>query len=181
LLVAIPDPNLIYATDKVPATALWKIDLTGTKTQIGNVQADFFGLPQFSPEGKHILYAQRIGSVKDNQIALYQANSDGSGQKEIVRDTIGKLEPARWLPDGSAYTFVHGTPGDVWLAHSGDQSPERLPNDSTLVFSLVWADATTYIYETSTGGSGEIQYSGTDPTLHTIAQCSACGELDARR
>jgi hypothetical protein len=182
LLVAMPDPNLIYATDKIPPTALWKLDVNGTKTQIGSVKADFFGLPQFSADGKFILYAQRIGDLKDNQIALLLANSDGTGEREIVRDSIGRLEPARWLPSDSVYTFVHGTPGQLWAAKAGDNSAQRLPNDSTLVFNLTWTGQTIYVYETAPGGTGEIRSGtyGASKESSIIAKCSACGEFDAQ-
>ncbi len=182
LFVAIPDPNLIYATGNVPPTRLWKLDLSGAKTQVGAVKADFFGLPQFSPDGKYILYAQRIGAVKDNQIALFYANSDGTGQQEIVRDAIGTLEPARWLPTSDAYTFIHGKPGELWLANAADNSVQRFPNGSTLVFGLSWIDSATYVYETSPGGTGEIRTGtyGAKSEAIVITKCSACGELDAR-
>lgn len=179
LLVAIPDPNLIYATDKVPSTALWKLDISGSKTQVGSVKADFFGLPEFSSDGKFILYAQRIGDLKDNQIALFHANSDGTAEQEIVRDSIGRVEPARWLLAGDGYTLVHGSPGAMWLG--GPSYLHRFPNEFTLVFNLKWVDGITYIYSTSPGGAGEIQYGGYGiDRLVTAAKCAACSEFDAR-
>ncbi len=180
LFVAIPPPNLVYTTENVPPTVLWQIGLDGKAVQLGQVSADFFGLPTFSSDGKAVLYARRIGPVQNNQIALYRANSDGSGEQEIARDMIGVLEPARWTPDGSSYTFVHGKPGEVWIA--GKQGPQRFPNPQESVYGLIWADASTYIYTTTLGGANDLRYGiagSLSPT--TIAHRATGGDFDAQR
>jgi len=180
LFVAIPPPDLVYATESVPPTALWQIGIDGKATQIGKVQADFFGLPIFSPDGKAILYARRVGAVQNNQIALYRANNDGSGEQEIARDAIGAIEPARWTPDGSTYTFVHGKPGEVWIG--GTQAPQRFPNAQELVYGLLWADSKTYVYTSALGGGNDLRY-GTIGSASpvTIAHRITGGDFDARR
>ncbi len=183
LLVAIPDPNLVYAMTDIPPTVLWQIGLDGTKTRLGEVHADFFSLPEFSPDGKSVLYARRIGKPEDNQIAVFQAASDGTGEKEIVRDAIGKLEPAHWSPDGKLYTFVHGAPGSLWI--NAPQGLKRFPGEHEPLFDLIWADAATGVYTTSVGGSGELRYvevNGLDtgqPVI--IVKRSTGGDFDAIR
>ncbi|MEP7285612.1 MAG: hypothetical protein ABI947_07590 [Chloroflexota bacterium] len=172
LYVAIPDPNLVYKTENVPPTVLWQLSVTGQAVRLGGVQADFFGLPRFSVDGKFILYARRIGTPKENQLALLRANSDGSGEREIVRDTIGELEPAQWILNTDNYTFVHGNPGEVWIA-ANDQ--HRLT--SNLVFTLQWADPQIYIYQTSIGSVGEVRYSANNVSQKIVA-CTACGDFD---
>ncbi len=179
LLVAIPDPNLVYASGSVPPTALWRLDVTGKAVQLGSVNADFFSLPEFSPDGKRILYTRRLGAKQTNEIALFQAASDGTGEQEIAHDRIGAIEPAHWTPDGAAFTFVHGNPGELWL--QAKDGLRRFPSEQDIVFDLTWADASTFVFSTSPGGTGEIRYGVLGQSTTRIAQRTTGGEFDARR
>jgi Tol biopolymer transport system component len=179
LFVAIPDPKLVYATTFLPPTALWQIRRDGTKTQLGEVSADFFAQPEFSPDGKSILYARRVGKTEDNRLALFQANSDGTDEQEIARDNIGTIEPAHWMPDGQHYTFVRGNPGEVWtMLESG---LARFPNDQETVFTLMWVDEQTAVYETTSGGANELRFYAGSGNPELIVSRSTGGDFDARR
>jgi Tol biopolymer transport system component len=189
LLVAIPDPNLVYDAGAARPTILWQLALDGKATQLGSVKADFFALPEFSPDGARILYAWRVGALEDNRLALFQARSDGTDEQEIARDLIQAIEPAHWTPDGAGYTFVRGGPGEVWVqtgsGSSGSSALRRLPGDQELAFDLLWAGADLYVYATSPG-PGELRYgtltqsSGGQPTA-SIARRTTGGDFDARR
>jgi hypothetical protein len=180
LFVAIPEPDLLYATQTIPPTVLWRLELTGKATRLGEVRADFFGLPEFSVTGQQVLYTRRIGPPADNQIALYQTNSDGSGEQLIAQDVIGKIEPAHWLPDGLSYTFVHGNPGELW-AQTGPVL-QRF-SATTTAFNLIWVEATSVVYATAPAGEDELRYQvgigGPQPTV--IAKRSLGGDFDARQ
>jgi dipeptidyl aminopeptidase/acylaminoacyl peptidase len=179
-VVAIPDPNLVYATADLPPTALWELEIGGKTTRLGEIRADFFGLPLFSPDGQRILFARRIGTAQDNRIALLTAKRDGSEEQEIARDQIGVIEPARWGQTSAIYTFVRGQPGQLWIQTA--QGLQRLPDNNTLAFNLVWADAATYVFATALGGSDELRYGnlGSTPTA-LITKRASGGEFDARR
>jgi hypothetical protein len=180
LFVAIPDANLLYATQAIPPTVLWRLELTGKATRLGDVRADFFGLPEFSATGQQVLYARRIGPPADNQLALYRANSDGSGEQLIAQDAIGKIEPAHWLPDGLSYTFVHGNPGELWMQTG---SVLQRFSATTTAFNLTWVDATTAVYSTAPAGQDELRYQmgigGTEASV--IAKRRLGGTFSARR
>ncbi len=180
LFAAIPDPNLLYATQTIPPTVLWRLELTGKATRLGDVRADFFGLPEFSVTGQQVLYARRMGPLADNRLALYRANSDGSDERLIAQDAVGKIEPAHWLPDGLSYTFVHGSPGELW-AQTGPIL-QRFPATTT-AFNLCWADATTAVYSTAPAGQDELRYQmglgGTEATV--IATRRLGGAFSAQR
>jgi hypothetical protein len=182
-LAAIPDPNLVYDAGDTRPTILWQLALDGKATQLGSVKADFFALPEFSPDGARILYARRVGALEDNRLALFQARSDGTGEQEIARDLIQAIEPAHWTPDGTGYTFVRGQPGQLWM--QTDAGLRRLPSDQELAFDLRWAGADLFVYATSPG-PGELRYGtlnlspGGQPTT-SIARRTVGGDFDARR
>jgi dipeptidyl aminopeptidase/acylaminoacyl peptidase len=180
LVVAIPDPNLVYATTDLPPTALWELEISGKATRLGEIRADFFGLPTFSPDGQRILFARRVGTAQDNRIALLSARRDGSDEQEIARDQIGVIEPARWGQTSAVYTFVRGQPGQLWLWTT--QGLQRLPDNNTPAFNLIWADASTYVFATALGGSDELRYGnlGSTPTA-LIARRTSGGEFNAQR
>jgi hypothetical protein len=180
LVVAIPDPNLVYGVADLPPTVLWELEISGKATRLGETRADFFGLPVFSPDGQQILFARRIGTAQDNRIALLSAKRDGSDEQEIARDQIGVIEPARWGLTGAVYTFVRGQPGQSWIWTA--QGLQRLPDDKTLAFNLIWADVSTFVFATALGGPDELRYGnlGSTPTA-LIAKRANGGEFDARR
>ena len=59
---AVPDRDVVYqmGEEDAPPISLWQIDLEADDSEIiGEVNADFFGLPMLSPDGATIAYLQR--------------------------------------------------------------------------------------------------------------------------
>jgi hypothetical protein len=174
LRVAIPHPDLIYGPSDgaIPPTALWELRTDGTATQIGAVNATFFGQPRWSPDGTWLTYMQQVGPATDNWHEIVLARGDGGDPQVIRAGAIGEIEPPTWTPDGR-YFFTAGAPGEMWLGAPG-VAPERFPSPDERAFGLTWADATTAVYINMLAGPLELRYitpDGTAPiTIATIAE-----------
>ncbi len=171
LLVAIPDPDLVYPSQagETPRTAaLWRVDTAGVARQIGAVPASFFGLPRWSPDGAWMTYLEQVGAVTDNALALILARGDGSQPERIVTGSAGALEPPAWHPERAVFTYTSGAPGEVWLG-SPDAPPTRFPAGGQPAFALIWVDATAAIYASAPGGPYELRLFDRDNTPALIA------------
>ncbi len=176
LLVAIPDPDMLYYIEEPPPVAIWRLPLDGEPRQVGSVEAFFFGLPIWSPDVSRMAYIEMIGPVTDNRIGLALARWDGTDSAIYAEGTIGELEPIGWSPGGDRFYYRMGPPGEVWAIGS-DPVPIRFPQPGEGVFALTWADATTAVYASAPTGEFELRvvdFSGPVPRMRgTVAGVSA--------
>ncbi len=148
--VAIPDKDLIY-NDDTALTTLWHIVSDGTKTQNGSLQATFFGLPQWSDDGSHLLYLHRVGDITANQFELMIANGDGSNPTVYAKGDAGNIGMPQWLPKSDQFIYSQGEPGDYWLGQIG-QAPQQIPGK---LLNPRFVDSTTYVFANP---AGELRY-----------------------
>ncbi|MDQ3219538.1 MAG: hypothetical protein M3Q26_02150, partial [Acidobacteriota bacterium] len=70
--------------------------------------------PDWSPDGKSILYCCRKGDVVEGRLfgtfELCIMNADGSGQKRITNNRVAELTPS-WSPDGKQIFFQRAVGG----------------------------------------------------------------------
>lgn len=109
--VAIPDPDLIYQQEaEVRPTQLWEIDvLTGGTTNIGEVIANYFGLPTLSQDGERIIYLQGLSTSTTSPYNLYLANHDGTNSQLITSGVAGFILPS-WINEEMIYYELAGEP-----------------------------------------------------------------------
>ncbi len=161
--VAIPDKDLIYHDDTA-LTTLWHIATDGTKTQRGSIQATFFGLPQWSDDGKYIVYLHRVGDISANQFELIIADGDGKNPTVYASGEAGNMGIPQWLPKSEQFIYSQGEPGDYWLGQH-DQPPHKIPEK---IFNPRFVDSTTYVFATASGDAFELRYSRLGDTASTI-------------
>ncbi len=141
--VAVPPPNWLYGEGE--GVALWELRPDRDAQQLGTVEADFFGLPRFSPNGERILYIQRRTSPQQSDWTLTVAAANGLDVAEYVRGSVvfGSL---RWLPRGERFLYaLDDEPRALWMGEIG-RPPVRFPAPDVRVSALTWADEETFVY-----------------------------------
>jgi serine/threonine-protein kinase len=76
--------------------------------------------PVWTPDSNRVTF--RSGSNND----IYWKQADGSGEIELLWESIALLNPAWWSPDGQTLAFYQTDTGlrDIWMLRSeGDASP----------------------------------------------------------
>jgi hypothetical protein len=147
LYVAIPPVDLVYGEGDT-LTALWWVPVEGDAGQIGTVEADFFGLPTFSPDGLWVTYLQRRPTLGTTDLTLLVAQYDGSDPTPYAAGEMGRLTPPSWLPTGDRFVYVSGAPGEMWLGQPG-AAPVRFPTENTPVSQIAWAGSGAYVFSSA--------------------------------
>jgi hypothetical protein len=170
LLTAIPDPDQVYSINPgapLRMTALWRLTTAGDVAPIGEVPAQFFGLPHWSPDSQWIAYLEQVGNPEDNSLRLMLAGQDGTGAAEVVRGSAGVLSPPAWSAAG--FSFIYHEPGETWLGMPGSP-PARFPQADEPAFGLLWADTTTAVYASAYVAPCELRaFELSNPTPAVIA------------
>jgi hypothetical protein len=161
--VAIPDKDLVYHDDTA-LTSLWQISSDGAKTQRGMVQASFFGLPQWSSDGKYLAYLRHKGDITTNQFEMIIAGGDGSNPAVYASGRAGNIGLPQWLPDSDQFIYAQGEPGDYWLGQIG-QPPQQFP---TKIFAPQFVDANTYVFATASGDAFDLRFANLGETTSTL-------------
>jgi len=163
LNIAIPHKDLIYNDNTAPTT-LWHVALDGTKTDQGKVQATIFGLPQWSDDGKHLVYLRHKGDISANQFELMIASGNGSNPTIYADGSVGTIGVPQWLPNSNKFIYSQGEPGDYWLGQPGQQ-PQVLPEK---IFNPRFVDSSTYVYATTTGDTFDLRYAHLGDSSSTL-------------
>lgn len=163
LNVATPDKDLVYHDDTA-LTTLWQINADGTKTQRGTVQASFFGLPQWSSDGKYLAYLRHKGDITTNQFEMVIANGDGSSPAVYASGSAGNIGLPQWLPDSDQFIYGQGEPGDYWLGQIG-RPPQQIP---TKIFAPQFVGASTYVFATAPGDAFDLRFAHLGETTSTF-------------
>lgn len=145
ILLAIPDPDLIYSDSA--ETTLWQIPLDNPSGRgiIGTVQASFFGLPQWSYDGSTMSYLQRTDET--NQFTAFIAEGNGDNPVAIFSGSVGEIEAPNWLPESNRFVFARpiadgGGTRNYFLGGVG-LDPEPLSNDP--IFSIKFLSDNHYV------------------------------------
>ncbi len=159
LTIAIPDKDLIYHDDSA-LTTLWHFGVDGSHTQLGTVQASFFGLPQWSPSGRNLVYLRHKGDITTNLFELVD------GFDIYATGSAGSLGIAQWLPNNDQDQFIYpqGEPGDYWL---GTPTQIAMPLSKNM-YNPRFVDSTTYVYTTTAGDAFELRYAKLGETESTL-------------
>jgi hypothetical protein len=177
--VAIPPADLVYGGNG-PMTALWWLPVAEDAIQMGQVDADFFGLPAFSADGAWIAYLQRRTTPDQGTITLRVARSDGADAAVYLEGPVGTLTLPEWLPGSARFVLVNGAPGTRWIGGPGG-TPVRFPAEGVTVDEITWAGEGTYVFSTSTGQAFTLHWGHLDGSTlpQTIATLDAYPFFDA--
>jgi Tol biopolymer transport system component len=116
----------VYRTTEVGVPGdIWVLDLSrNTQTRLTFDPADD-SIPLWSPDGSHIAFT----STRNNSFGLYQKNSNGTGDEELLLKTGASVVPEDWSLDGRflVYMAEGGSGRTVWsLPLAGERKPVPL-------------------------------------------------------
>lgn len=145
ILLAIPDPDLIYSDSA--ETTLWQIPLDNPSGRgiIGTVQASFFGLPQWSYDGSTMTYLQRTDET--NQFTAFIAEGNGDNPLAIFSGSVGEIEAPNWLPKSNRFVFARpiADGGGTRNYFLGGVGLESVPLSNDPIFSIEFLSDRHYV------------------------------------
>ncbi len=132
-----PDGKWIaFNSDRGGKDDIWKMKADGTEAvQLTKNAEEFNRFPSWSPDGKTILYnsMRKEKSDKNNEFYIYAMNSDGSNQRQLVKQSVKNSYGAAWSSDCKqiAYTRNDGTDAsrNIYVADSDGTNERRITND----------------------------------------------------
>lgn len=99
---------------------IYSMPIMGGSAKVLRSGLTFEVQPRFSPDGKRILFTSDAGGG-DN---IWTMNRDGSGAKQITKETFRLLNNGAWSPDGQYIVarkhFTSGRSlgaGEIWMYH----------------------------------------------------------------
>ncbi|HEX3054326.1 MAG TPA: hypothetical protein VHP83_26960 [Aggregatilineaceae bacterium] len=165
ILTALPPADLVYgATDKKTVLAL--IPVEGAPAIEGQVEADFFGLPEFSADGEWVAYLEQRESPEYLPHQLIRARRDGSDPQPYWQ--LGERGALfyNWLPGTNQIQIQEaGADGvtSIWVGRP-DETPSLLTTYA-LAGYIQWVDETRYVFSTGEMDGEQLKgfalYSGT--------------------
>lgn len=123
---------------------LWMVHADGSnQTQLTN-DPDHEYIPAWSPDGKFITFTSWRKEAADTGRAphIYIMNSDGTGQRRLVHQTVNTSSGAEWSPDGKHIVFsrrLQGEGADIFIANSDGTNERRLTESDAYYGSPVFS------------------------------------------
>ncbi|QCX37882.1 amidohydrolase family protein [Aureibaculum algae] len=144
---------------------IYKMPITGGKSTLLRQGLAFEIQPQFSPDGKKILFTSDAGGG-DN---IWTMNTDGSDAKQITKESFRLLNNATWMPDGDFIIarkhFTSGRSlgaGEMWMYHitggSGTQLTKRKNDQQDVNEPTVSPDGKYLYYSEDVYPGGAFNY-----------------------
>ena len=127
--------------------------------------------PQWSPDGRLIVYSSTRGSSRSH---VWVMDMDGSNNRQLTFDPFGGARPA-FHPDGNTIVFTSNPPGaaihwrteaNLWKTDLGGKTPERVTKHDGLDFKANFSPDGQYLaYHTDQTETGKhnlavIEWSG---------------------
>lgn len=120
--------------------------------------------PEFSPDGKQIVYAEHLGA----RAALFVIDVNGTGLHRITPFSLGVNDRLDWSPDGSRILFSSdGASVDLYTVHPDGSGLKRLTHaaSGTEDKTCSWSpDGRQIMFVRATGESGDVYVMSTDGT-----------------
>src|SRR5262245_47020268 len=165
-----PDGTTIvfaYVDPAVGHPEVWSISANGgnarklTTTPKAATWPTWSLLPNFSPDGRRIVYA----STRSGSSQIWIMNADGSGQNQVTSGLGAEFPDAnapKWSPDGSKIAFWAGFEtkrGEIWTMRADGADARRLTDQPGAISSdnPTWSpDGSKILFDTSQQGSAQI-------------------------
>ena len=144
---------------------IYKMPISGGKAILLRQGLPFEIQPQFSPDGKKILFTSDAGGG-DN---IWTMNTDGSAAKQITKESFRLLNNATWMPNGDYIIarkhFTSGRSlgaGEMWMYHitggSGTQLTKRKNDQQDVNEPTVSPDGKYLYYSEDVYPGGAFNY-----------------------
>lgn len=152
-----PDGIRVVCIDPLNRLKVLRIDKPGESFLINLPEGQFPKQPAWSPNGDIIAYSGQ-DSTRKRQIYIVNADSSGSGFRQLTFDTLPTLFPA-WHPDGKRLLITHSPDNEnLGLYHvpiEGGPLEPVYPPDSLQLVNGVYSPDGKYIVA-GARGSGNI-------------------------
>jgi eukaryotic-like serine/threonine-protein kinase len=158
-------PQVVYVTDRRGAQEIWIAStaegwdrpLISASLPLDGSTADVFLDPVFSPDGRRVAFAAKIGS----RLHLYTMFVSG-GTPVRVTNIDGLEDTPTWSPDGNWIAFGHMVGTDFMLAKVRPGSGEKPIDLAKLTTSTIPAWSPTGEWIAINGGNGRLTLIGPD-------------------
>lgn len=141
---------------------LWVVNADGSnQIQLTN-NPDHEYLPSWSPDGNSITFTSWRKEAADTGRAphIYIMNSDGTGQRRLVAQTVNTSAGAEWSPDGKYIVFsrrLRGEGADIFIAKSDGTDERRITESDSYNGSPVFSpDGSKIAFYFDTGKGAQI-------------------------
>ncbi len=126
------------AIDLNPGIIIHSVD-TNRKLTFYNPKSSIVATPEFMPDGKHILFASKIGTDKDEKI--YMSNLQGGDLTPISHVTAIEEEPKVNPKTGTDLVFISGRTGhpQLWKMNIDGSGAQMLTDGTGEVANPCWA------------------------------------------
>ncbi len=129
-------------SEDVGYTDLWIWNADGSGERRFTTAASNEGSPQFSPDGRFVLFTAKRDTDSANQ--LYLMPADGGEAMRLTTLASGVQSP-RFIADGQQIAFVSRVFADLALDKQGDRLKER---EAAKVKARVWDGTATGVWDT---------------------------------
>ena len=114
-------------------------DGTNQRNLTDNPGLDWY--PNWSPDGKKILFGSIRNPNDEDEQGIYIMNADGSNVEKLT-DSSGWSDFGAWSPDGSRIAFCSvgdGTQQDIYIMNADGSGVTRVTNDPELDYYPSWS------------------------------------------
>lgn len=110
---------------------LWVVNADGSNQMQLTNNPDHEYIPSWSPDGKYITFTSWRKEPADTGRAphIYIMNSDGTGQRRLVAQTVNTSSGAEWSRDGKYIVYsrrLQGEGADIFIAESDGTNERRV-------------------------------------------------------
>ena len=142
-LAASPDGKMLAFVENTKHSDIYRLKIGESQTKPLIATSYTEDLPDFSPDGRHIVFhSNRSGSVE-----AWIADADGRNLRQIT-DGKRQVGTVRFSPDGTQIAF-HARDGEnreIYVAPVEGGEPRRLTTDAASDVSPSWSADGKYIY-----------------------------------
>jgi dipeptidyl aminopeptidase/acylaminoacyl peptidase len=133
---------------------------TGSAKQLTSGREQNESEPQWSPDGKGIVYvSQRTDVDLLGGAGLFVISADG-GTPARISEIATSIHSPRWSPDGARLAFIGSTDATnipkVWIAASSGGKATLVSNEVTFAAEVEWAGEKELVYSAAVRGAHPI-------------------------
>jgi Tol biopolymer transport system component len=161
---------------------VWTMTASGKRQKrVASLPRRCANLPNWSPDGRKILYSQRRRSQATGW-EIYVMNANGTRKRRLTRNSVPDVSPA-FSPNGRRIVFRRGggQAADLWTMSATGRSPRRLLADPIgSDDDPVWSPkGDKILYQSNKTGAEEVWVVNADGTNPVKLTAGSTGSVDA--